>query len=243
LRLAVEKRRAVGELRAGDRGASHIPDAVGPGATPAARLAALRASMLGCARCAALVRCRSRVVPGEGAVPALVAFVGLAPGRFGGDRTGIPFSGDRSGKLLHRMIARSGLERVFITNLVRCNPRDARGRNRDPYAREIANCRAHLEAELALAHPRLIVALGALAWRELAGAQAPFQPHRPRVKRRGATPVYPMYHPGYVVRGARSERAYARDFARLARFLSQIDAAAMRRTHRDALGSALLSAR
>lgn len=187
----------------------------------AAAFAALRASMLGCARCAALVRCRSRVVPGDGALPAAVAFVGLAPGRFGGDRTGIPFSGDRSGELLREMIARSRLARVFITNLVRCNPRDSRGRNRDPRAREIANCRAHLAAELALAHPRVIVALGALAWRELARDGARFDPRRPRARRCGTALLYPMYHPGYVVRGARSAQAYARDFARLARLLDR----------------------
>src|SRR6266436_383989 len=113
----------------------------------------LRTAMLACTLCAALVRSRSQVVPGDGEIPAAVAFVGLAPGRFGGDRTGIPFSGDRSGDLLHRMIHRARLRRVFITNLVRCNPRDARGRNRDPSAEEIANCRAHLEAELELVRP------------------------------------------------------------------------------------------
>jgi hypothetical protein len=88
----------------------------------------LRAAIQDCARCEALVRCRSRVVPGDGSVPAEVVFVGIAPGRLGGDRTGIPFSGDRSGRLLRRMIEGSGLERVFITNLVRCNPRDAAGK-------------------------------------------------------------------------------------------------------------------
>ncbi|HZO81586.1 MAG TPA: uracil-DNA glycosylase [Candidatus Binataceae bacterium] len=185
----------------------------------AAVLEALRAAIHGCARCAALVRCRSRVVPGDGAVPATVAFVGLAPGRLGGDRTGLPFSGDRSGELLRRMIARSGLERVFITNLVRCNPRDARGRNRDPRADEIANCRTHLAAELGLARPRIIVALGALAWRELAGQGVRFEPRRPRARRAETALLYPMYHPGYIVRGARARTAYARDFARLAQLV------------------------
>src|SRR5579863_48978 len=99
----------------------------------------LRIAMLDCARCTALVRSRSQVVPGAGEIPAAVAFVGLAPGRFGGDRTGIPFSGDRSGELLRRMIARVNLGAVFITNVVRCNPRDSHGRNRDPRAREILN--------------------------------------------------------------------------------------------------------
>ena len=136
-----------------------------------ARLAALQTSMLGCTRCAALVGCRSRVVPGAGAVGASVAFVGIAPGRLGGDRTGVPFSGDRSGNLLREMIAKSGLHDVFITNLVRCNPRDPQGRNRDPDADEIANCREHLEAELALVRPKVVACLGRMAWRP-SGRQA-----------------------------------------------------------------------
>lgn len=155
------------------------------------------------------------MVSGAGSVPAAVVFVGLAPGRLGADRTGIPFSGDRSGELLRRMISGAGLRRVFITNLVRCNPRDGRGRNRDPLAREIANCRPHLFFELKLARPRVIVCLGRLAWREFAGCDAPFAPERPQPVRLGGAVVYPMYHPGYVIRGAYLRRAYARDFARL----------------------------
>jgi uracil-DNA glycosylase len=188
----------------------------------AGRLRALRAAMIGCVRCEALVKCRSQVVPGHGAAPAMVAFVGLAPGRLGGDRTGIPFSGDRSGDLLRVMIARAYLKRVFITNVVRCNPRDARGRNRDPSAREIANCRDHLAAELAVARPRLVACLGAVAWREMAGREAPFRPRRPAALSIGGVLLYPMYHPAYVVRGAYPERAYARDFVRLRRLLRRL---------------------
>ena len=182
--------------------------------------------MLGCVRCAALVRCRSRVVPGSGDARARVMFVGIAPGRFGGDRTGVPFSGDRSGMMLRRMIERSGLDRVFITNLVRCNPRDARGRNRDPERTEIANCRSHLEAETAIVRPRVIVCLGRIAWRELAGRDAPFQPESPSPLMRGGRILYPMYHPGYVIRGALSERSYARQFRRLARLIASPNGAA-----------------
>jgi len=179
-------------------------------------LDALRAAILGCERCPALVRCRSRVVPGHGAAPATVAFVGIAPGRFGGDRTGIPFSGDRSGDLLRRMIRNSAIRRVFITNLVRCNPRDDRGRNRDPSRREIANCRTHLLAELELVRPRIVVCLGRMAWRELAGRGAIFDPRRGSITIANGFRLYAMYHPGYVIRGAYSNRAYARDFRRLA---------------------------
>ncbi len=179
-------------------------------------LDALRAAILGCERCPALVRCRSRVVPGDGAAPAAVAFVGIAPGRFGGDRTGIPFSGDRSGDLLRRMIRGSAIRQVFITNLVRCNPRDDRGRNRDPSRCEIANCRTHLLAELELAHPRVVVCLGRLAWHELAGHGAIFDPRRESITIANGLRLHAMYHPGYVIRGAYSNRDYARDFRRLA---------------------------
>jgi uracil-DNA glycosylase len=175
--------------------------------------------MLACRRCPALVRSRSQVVPGEGEIPAAVAFVGLAPGRLGGDRTGMPFSGDRSGELLRRMILRANLSGVFITNVVRCNPRDSGGRNRDPNAREIANCRGHLEAELAFAQPRLVVGLGRIAWRELAGRAAPFAPRQRSTTRVGGLLLFAMYHPAYVIRGAYSERVYAGDFACLADLL------------------------
>ena len=193
------------------------------------RMREVRASILGCNRCRALVRCRARVVPGAGAAPADIAFVGLAPGRFGGDRTGVPFSGDRSGNLLREMISRASLGRVFITNLVRCTPRDARGRNRDPVPREIANCREHLAAELGAARPRMIVCLGAVAWRELAGVETEFRPRAPIPLRRGESLLYPMYHPAYVVRGAYSADLYVRDFARLARWLWITAGMALRR--------------
>lgn len=180
--------------------------------------------MMKCARCSALVRSRARVVPGAGAIPASVAFVGLAPGRLGGDRTGIPFDGDRSGELLRRMIRLAGLEAVFVTNVVRCNPRDAAGRNRDPTAVEIANCRGHLAAELELARPRIVACLGRVAWRELAGHKASFTPAAPNPTVGGGMLLLALYHPGYVIRGAYPESAYARDFARLARLTRGLDA-------------------
>jgi uracil-DNA glycosylase len=175
--------------------------------------------MLACRRCPNLVKSRSRVVPGDGAVPATTAFIGLAPGRFGGDRTGIPFDGDRSGELLRQMVKYARLRGVFITNVVRCNPRDLRGRNRDPDAAEIANCHNHLMAELTLVNPRLVVCLGRIAWKALAGREFPFEPRQPVVINAEGMRLLPMYHPAYVIRGAYAERCYRGDFMRLARLL------------------------
>jgi uracil-DNA glycosylase len=188
----------------------------------------LRAVMMACARCPKLTASRSRVVPGHGALPAAIAFIGLAPGRFGGDRTGIPFDGDRSGELLRRMIKHARLSHVFITNVVRCNPRDERGRNRDPDPAEIANCRDHLEAELALANPKIVACLGRIAWHALAGREFPFAPCAPEVTERSGLRLFPMYHPAYVVRGAYPERSYRRDFRRLRASYAKLPAASPR---------------
>jgi uracil-DNA glycosylase len=62
-----------------------------------------------------------------------------------------------------------------------------------------------------------VVCLGAVAWRRLAGSAAPFRPRHCAVLHSGGRLLYPMYHPGYVVRGAYTPAAYARDFRRLAR--------------------------
>jgi uracil-DNA glycosylase len=182
----------------------------------------LRSSIQHCTRCDALVRCRSRVVPGDGTVPAEVAFVGIAPGRLGGDRTGVPFSGDRSGQLLRRMIEISGLKHVFITNLVRCNPRDAGGRNRDPTADEISRCRPHLEAEFSIVRPRIVACLGRLAWKEMAGHGAQFKPRSGKALMADGLLIFPMYHPAFVNRGAYPIRSYKRDFGRLYRLTTSI---------------------
>jgi uracil-DNA glycosylase len=186
-----------------------------------AAFGALRESMLTCARCPRLVESRSQVVPGDGAIPAQVAFIGLAPGRLGGDRTGIPFDGDRSGELLRRMIKHARLRGVFITNVVRCNPRDARGRNRDPDAEEIANCRNYLREELALVQPRIVACLGRVAWETLAGREYQFEPRRPIIVEAKGMRLLPMYHPAYIIRGAYAERLYRRDYMRLARILRE----------------------
>jgi uracil-DNA glycosylase family 4 len=196
--------------------------AAAPFLTPAAQMAELARAMGQCRRCATLARGRTQVVAGAGTLPARVAFVGIAPGRLGGDRTGIPFLGDRSGDLLREMIEQGGLGEVFITNLVRCSPRDRKGRNRDPRPREIARCRGYLRAELALASPPIVACLGALAWRHLAGPGAPFDPASPAPRERHGWRCYPMYHPGYVIRGAYPRARYREDFLRLRRLLDQL---------------------
>src|SRR2546423_13936002 len=72
---------------------------------------ALAAEAAACRRCEAMCG-RSAVLSGRnGRVGARVMFVGEAPGRQGGDRTRVPFSGDQSGRNFTRYLASIGLRR------------------------------------------------------------------------------------------------------------------------------------
>jgi uracil-DNA glycosylase family 4 len=123
-----------------------------------------------CARCPALAASRSRIVHGYGDPRARIVFVGEAPGQHGGDRTDVPFSGDKSGRILQRILIELNLAqdhapaeapdlRCFITNVVRCCP----PANRTPTPREQANCTPFLSHELDWLDPRIVVPVGRLA--------------------------------------------------------------------------------
>src|SRR5919199_5121564 len=107
-----------------------------------AQLAQLAAEAAACRRCPAMCGRAAVLSERNGEVGARVLFIGEAPGRFGGDRTRVPFSGDQSGRNFQRFIASINLPRaeIFITNAALCNPRTAAGTNRKPTPTEVANC-------------------------------------------------------------------------------------------------------
>jgi DNA polymerase len=128
-----------------------------------------------CARCPALAASRRRIVHGYGDPSARIVFVGEAPGRHGADRTGVPFSGDKSGRALQRILIALGLckdqqpsERprlgCFVTNVVRCCP----PANRAPTLLEQSSCAPLLAAELEAIDPRIVVPIGLVALRAVA---------------------------------------------------------------------------
>ena len=171
-----------------------------------------------CGKCRSMNQNQKRV-PGVGKTHPLLFFIGEAPGRHGADQTGIPFTQDRSGMLLRNLMASVGLspqKNVYISNLVKCNPRDEHGRNRRPSIGEIENCRQYLLAEIRIVNARILVPLGILASSELLGFRRPmkeingrefFNKHHQR--------IVPLYHPGYIIRGNYSLDRYHRDFIHL----------------------------
>jgi uracil-DNA glycosylase family 4 len=118
-----------------------------------------------------------RPIPGWGAARPRIVIVGLAPAAHGGNRTGRVFTGDRSGDFLFAALHRAGLSNqpecvdaadglalndTRVAAAVRCAPP-----GNAPTPAERAACAPWLDAEWRLvgSDVRVIIALGAFAWR------------------------------------------------------------------------------
>lgn len=117
----------------------------------------------------------ARPVPGFGDPHARVLILGLAPGAHGSNRTGRPFTGDKSGEFMYPILHKVGfasqpfardrddglkLTDCYITAAVRCAPPDNK-----PLLSELANCAPYLDRELALLKKlRVVVALGKIGF-------------------------------------------------------------------------------
>jgi len=153
---------------------------------------------------------------GIGSPKAKIIIVGLAPGKDGADLTGIPFTRDPSGELIDEMLSVAGLSRsqdVFITNLVKCNPKDAQGRNRTPSKEEIKNCFPYLRREMDCIRPHIVVTLGKAATEFLLNTKITkmAQIHG-RSKLKKGILFFSFIHPSYVIRGAYDKKRYLEEF-------------------------------
>lgn len=150
----------------------------------------LNDKIISCRKCPRLVRYRESVactkrrafldweywgkpVPGFGDPKAQLLIIGLAPAAHGGNRTGRPFTGDRSGDFLFDALHRAGfanqstskrrsdglvLRNAYIGVTVRCAPPANK-----PLPSEFANCSPYLETELGILKPQAILVLGGIA--------------------------------------------------------------------------------
>jgi uracil-DNA glycosylase family 4 len=156
-----------------------------------ARLAELRETLISCRLCPRLVQYREEVarkkrrayrdwtywgrpVPGFGDAHAKLLIIGLAPAAHGANRTGRMFTGDRSGDFLYAQLFHAGfanqptskeandgliLHNAYISAAARCAPPDNK-----PLPSEILQCSRYLEQEMDILRPRVILALGAIAF-------------------------------------------------------------------------------
>jgi uracil-DNA glycosylase len=146
----------------------------------------------------------TQAVCGSGPTDAPIMLVGEQPGKEEDER-GEPFVGP-AGTLLARALHQAGLtrEQVFITNAVKHFKWMARGKRRihkTPTQAEVAACEVWLEQELVQVRPRVVVALGATAYRALTGQQRGFAEARAsHVLERSGAALVVTWHPSAALR-------------------------------------------
>ena len=133
------------------------------------QLARLHRDILGCTRCvdAGFLPVAAPVLSGY--PDNQIMLIGQAPGAVEAERR-LPFQG-RSGKVLMQWLARAGFasemearRRIYMTSVTKCFPgKGAAGGDRRPSRAEVGLCRPHLDRQLALIKPLLLILVGGLA--------------------------------------------------------------------------------
>jgi uracil-DNA glycosylase len=180
-----------------------------------------------CQRCRLARLGRKQIVFGTGDPNAELMFVGEGPGA-DEDAQGLPFVG-RAGQLLNNMIGAMGLKReqVYIANIVKCRPPG----NRTPERDECDTCSPFLMRQIGVIRPKVIVALGATAAKNLLGVNDSMNSMRGRFydyspKRTLMDTGEPVeckllvtYHPAFLLRDPRQKKEAWKDLQMVMRYL------------------------
>lgn len=124
---------------------------------------------------------------------AKIMVVGQNPGRDEVERKE-PFVGMAGKRFDEILLEVVGITRadLYISNSVRCYTPE----NRKPFQTEEDNCREFLDKEIAIVKPKLIVALGSVAFRQLTGMNGIMKHHGSvTFSIRYHIPVLPVLHP------------------------------------------------
>jgi DNA polymerase len=177
-------------------------------------LAVIREDLGDCKRCG-LHQNRTNIVFGTGNHEAELMFVGEGPGA-DEDAQGLPFVG-RAGQLLNSMIAAMGLARedVYIANVVKCRPPG----NRTPEREECETCSPFLLRQIAAIQPKVIVALGAVAAKNLLGMNESMAKLRGRWYDFRGTRLAVTYHPAFLLRDPRQKKEAWKDLQMVMEYL------------------------
>jgi len=184
---------------------------------PTRRLNEFEESLKGCTRCK-LSKGRTHLVFGEGNPEAELMFVGEGPGR-DEDMQGRPFVG-RAGQLLTRIISAMGLKRtdVYIANIVKCRPPN----NRNPEPDEIKACLPFLLKQIDIIHPKVICALGSVAFQALMDTKESISKFRGSLYPwRSDISIIPTYHPAFLLRNPHKKRDVWEDVQKIMAFLAE----------------------
>ena len=194
--------------------ASHSPEPLPIIQDKPAALKAIRADIGDCTRCR-LHKGRTNLVFGVGNPNADLMFVGEGPGA-DEDAQGEPFVG-RAGQLLNNMISAMGLKRedVYIANVVKCRPPG----NRTPEKDECDVCSPFLLRQIEVIKPKVIVALGAVAAKNLLAVNDSMANLRGRWYDFRGSRLAVTYHPAYLLRDPRQKKETWKDLQMVMKYM------------------------
>ena len=172
-------------------------------------LAHLAEEVLTCKRCGLREGCK-QVVFGEGH-PGLM-IIGEGPGAEE-DLQGRPFVG-AAGQLLDKILASGGFDRnlnAYIANVVKCRP----PANRIPNPQECAACLPHLQAQMEILKPKIVLLMGATALRGVLQSPQGITRLRGNWQERDGVYYMPTFHPAALLRDPRRKVDVWQDIQKL----------------------------
>ncbi len=155
-------------------------------------------------------------VPGEGNPDADIMFIGEAPGKKEA-ATGRPFIG-RAGKLLRSLINEAGLkeEDVFITSPVKYLPIYI-----TPKPSDIEHGRTHLNEQIAIIEPKIIVLLGNTACLAVLKEKCFIAKDHGKIIEKGGRKYLIAYHPAAPLYSPKLRDEIKKDFEKLKKIIKE----------------------
>ncbi len=171
-----------------------------------------------CTNCS-LCETRKNVVIYRGAIEAPLMFVGEGPGA-NEDEQGLPFVG-QAGRLLTLLLEAYGLkpEEYHICNIVKCRPPE----NRAPTPEEAKCCMPLLAKQIRFAKPKVIVLLGATAYKYFLNPELPISKARGQWIEKGKYWIMPTFHPAYILRNNRERISLWQDIGLVRAKLEELE--------------------
>lgn len=151
-----------------------------------------------------------KAVVGEGDSDAKIVFVGEAPGKKEAE-TGRPFIG-RSGQLLRSLIRKIGLKEkeVYITSPVKYLPNYG-----TPTRKDIDHGKIHLQEQLDVINPEIIVILGRVAALGILGELVAINEMHGKIIEKNSKKYFITFHPAAGLRFPPLKKKLVEDFVKL----------------------------
>ena len=193
--------------------------------------------ILACKQCLDLVKTRKTPVPGVGAPNSKLIIVGYYPTESGAENSGVPFSNDKEGKLIRKVLSEVGLSLnsdTYMTYLVKCTPRKSvkkKGKEEvrlsRPTGKHVKNCINYLTEEISVITPHIILTLGLDASNIILGSffsvakkYRDMSKLHMRLFENPSFKLIPFYSPHDISNGLITRVKYTEDFRSLSRLFA-----------------------